>query len=101
VTPRGNAGNLAETRGATMEAAFEDHDYSRKFQALRPLIVDSRGVRYAPARAGGHEYHLMTIEELKTDRQFDLILMLNLIEHVPDPTAILEKAKTLLRPGGG
>ena len=29
-----------------MEAAFEDHDYSRKFQALRPLIVDSRGVRY-------------------------------------------------------
>ncbi|MGA2058701.1 MAG: class I SAM-dependent methyltransferase [Bradyrhizobium sp.] len=63
-------------------------------------VVDIDPGAQAPARASGHEYHLTTIEELKTDRQFDLILMLNLIEHVPDPTAILEKAKALLRPGG-
>lgn len=63
-------------------------------------VVDIDPGAEAPARANGHEYHLTTIEGLETDRKFDLILMLNLIEHVPDPTAVLEKARTLLKPGG-
>jgi 2-polyprenyl-3-methyl-5-hydroxy-6-metoxy-1,4-benzoquinol methylase len=63
-------------------------------------VVDIDPGAEAPARANGHEYHLTTIEGLKTDRKFDLILMLNLIEHVPDPLGVLEKAKTLLNPGG-
>jgi 2-polyprenyl-3-methyl-5-hydroxy-6-metoxy-1,4-benzoquinol methylase len=63
-------------------------------------VVDIDPGAAAPARANGHDYHLTTIERLDTGHRFDLILMLNLLEHVPDPTAVLEKAKALLRPGG-
>ncbi len=33
-------------------------------------------------------------------RDFDLVLMLQVIEHVADPRRVLEKARDLLRPGG-
>jgi 2-polyprenyl-3-methyl-5-hydroxy-6-metoxy-1,4-benzoquinol methylase len=52
------------------------------------------------ARANGHAYHRMTFENFDTCDQFDIILMLNLIEHVTDPMAVLRKARRLLRPGG-
>jgi 2-polyprenyl-3-methyl-5-hydroxy-6-metoxy-1,4-benzoquinol methylase len=52
------------------------------------------------ARANGHAYHLTTFERCDIKGRFDIILMLNLIEHVPDPKAVLRKAKELLQPGG-
>lgn len=63
-------------------------------------VVDIDPGAEASARASGHEYYLTTIEGLETDRQFDLILMLNLLEHVPNPVAVLKKAWRLLKPGG-
>lgn len=52
------------------------------------------------AEQNGHAYFKGTIEEFNTDKRFHLILMLNLIEHVANPLAVIQKAETLLNPGG-
>ena len=66
----------------------------------RTAVVDIDPRAEQIARANGHDYHLMTFEQFNTNERFDIILMLNLIEHVADPMAVLRKAKELLRPGG-
>ncbi|MRG53974.1 methyltransferase domain-containing protein [Phyllobacterium sp. SYP-B3895] len=49
----------------------------------------------------GHDFHLSRFEDFDAgDRKFDLILMLNLVEHVTDPRAVLSKAASLLSPKG-
>ncbi|EJL58067.1 methyltransferase family protein [Rhizobium sp. CF122] len=49
----------------------------------------------------GHDFHLTRFEDFDpAGRSFDLVLMLNLIEHVEDPSAILKKAAGLLTPHG-
>jgi 2-polyprenyl-3-methyl-5-hydroxy-6-metoxy-1,4-benzoquinol methylase len=52
------------------------------------------------ALANGHEYFCGRVEDFETTQRFDLILLLNLIEHVRDPRQVLSKAKKLLAPGG-
>ncbi len=52
------------------------------------------------ARGQGHEYFCGRIEDFQTDRQFDLVLLLNLIEHVADPLLILQKVRSMLSPQG-
>jgi SAM-dependent methyltransferase len=58
----------------------------------------------AQARQGaeklGHAFHLGRVESFVGERKYDLILLLNLIEHVEDPVAILAKMRDLLAPGG-
>ena len=63
-------------------------------------VVDIDGGAQAAARAAGHEFFLGRIEDFDTAARFDVILMLNLIEHVDDPVAVLEKVRGLLKPGG-
>src|SRR5262249_4627540 len=45
-------------------------------------------------------YHLGAIEQFETDRRFDLVLALNLIEHVRDPALVLRRIERLLTPRG-
>ena len=52
------------------------------------------------ARALGHQFHAMRIEEFQSTRPFDLIVMLNLIEHVESPAAVLEAMRQLLSENG-
>ena len=52
------------------------------------------------ARINGHEYFCGRIEEFQTDKKFDFVLMLNLIEHVEHPFEILKKIESLLTPSG-
>ena len=52
------------------------------------------------ARERGLSGFAGTIEQFETDQRFDLVLMLNLIEHVADPEAVLAKAAGRLAPGG-
>jgi 2-polyprenyl-3-methyl-5-hydroxy-6-metoxy-1,4-benzoquinol methylase len=63
-------------------------------------VVDLDAAAEATARANGHEYFRGRAEEFVTERRFDLILMLNLIEHVQDPRALLAKMRGVLSPGG-
>jgi 2-polyprenyl-3-methyl-5-hydroxy-6-metoxy-1,4-benzoquinol methylase len=52
------------------------------------------------AKQNGHEYFCGKIEDFETDQKFDLILMLNLIEHVEDPLVIMQKIEKLLTDQG-
>jgi SAM-dependent methyltransferase len=63
-------------------------------------VVDLDEAAAERARARGHGFFLGRIEDYETSRRFDLILMLNLIEHVENPLAVLQKAAGLLTPGG-
>lgn len=64
------------------------------------MVVDLDGAAEAAARAAGHEFHLGPVEGLQTQKRFDVIFMLNLIEHVADPEAVLMAMRGLLKPGG-
>lgn len=52
------------------------------------------------AEAAGHIFHCGRVENFDSCETFDLILLLNLIEHVADPAAILRRMQALLSPGG-
>lgn len=63
-------------------------------------VVDLDAGAAALARAKGHTFVQGRIEDAPLDTKFDFILMLNLIEHVADPRAMLTKVRGLLKPGG-
>jgi len=72
---------------------------------LEPRIVMSTVVDIDPlareeAERGGHTYFCGPIEAFPEQEPFDVITMLNLIEHVKDPVGVMKHAQRLLRPGG-
>lgn len=62
--------------------------------------VDLDAGARARAEAAGHVFHHCRIEEFSCTESFDLILMLNLIEHVSDPAAVLRAMEKHLSPQG-
>jgi 2-polyprenyl-3-methyl-5-hydroxy-6-metoxy-1,4-benzoquinol methylase len=52
------------------------------------------------AEAAGHVFHCERVETFDSSETFDLILLLNLIEHVADPAAVLQRMHQLLSPRG-
>jgi 2-polyprenyl-3-methyl-5-hydroxy-6-metoxy-1,4-benzoquinol methylase len=66
----------------------------------RTCVVDIDPAAKAHAESAGHRYFLGRIEEFCDTEQFDVILMLNLIEHVPNPRAVLNAARRLLTKRG-
>lgn len=63
-------------------------------------IVDFDKNAKAIAENKGHNYFEGTIEEFETDIKFDLILLLNLIEHVKNPLEVIKKVQALLSQNG-
>lgn len=61
-------------------------------------VVDIDPRAESRARAAGHEYFRGRIEDFKCQRRFDFVIMLNLIEHVADPVAVLRNIRGLLAP---
>jgi 2-polyprenyl-3-methyl-5-hydroxy-6-metoxy-1,4-benzoquinol methylase len=84
----GGAGEvLNQVRAADMRVKFTQ-------------IVDLDAGAEGAAQAAGHEYARCRIEDFRSSRSFDLILLLNLIEHVENPVAVLRKAGSFLAPQG-
>jgi SAM-dependent methyltransferase len=69
-------------------------------RVVRTQVVDIDATAKAAAEQAGHHYFLGPIEQFESAQQFDLILMLNLIEHVRRPDEVLAKARSLLAPHG-
>ena len=66
----------------------------------RTVVVDFDAGAESVAKRMGHEYVRGRIEDAAISGPFDVILLLNLIEHVQDPLAVLRKAASLLSAGG-
>ncbi|NQX88464.1 MAG: class I SAM-dependent methyltransferase [Halioglobus sp.] len=64
------------------------------------VIVDLDAGARAVALQQGHRFFHGPIEDFSLDDRFDMIIMLNLIEHVQYPCDVLQKARQLLAPGG-
>lgn len=63
--------------------------------------VDFDGEAVRIARARGLKVHLGSIEEQKfLPESFDALTMSHVIEHVPDPVALLRECYRILKPGG-
>ena len=69
-------------------------------RVVHTQIVDIDESAEKTALQKGHRYFCGLMENFNSTQQYDVILMLNLIEHVADPKAVLQKAKQLLSPGG-
>lgn len=64
------------------------------------MVVDIDSTAANIARVNGHDYFCGRIEDFSSSLRFDLILMLNIIEHVKDPILVLKAASRLLKPKG-
>ena len=64
------------------------------------VVVDFDEESIEVARRRGLEGFVGRFEDYEPDERFDLILMLNLIEHVADPSAMLSRARELLTADG-
>lgn len=69
-------------------------------RVTRTTIVDLDASAESAARAAGHEFVRARIEDAEIRGPYDVILLLNLIEHVADPHAVLRRMRDLLAPGG-
>jgi SAM-dependent methyltransferase len=69
-------------------------------RVARTVIVDLDADAQAAASAAGHEYVRANIEEAVVSGSFDIVLLLNLIEHVNDPLEVLRKVRDLLAEDG-
>jgi SAM-dependent methyltransferase len=66
----------------------------------RATVVDLDSDSIEIARGRGLDGFVGRIEDFETDDRFDLALMLNLIEHVPDPVGVMAHVRSLMRPEG-
>jgi SAM-dependent methyltransferase len=67
---------------------------------IRTFGVDINEKVCAAARSRGHTVYCGLFEDVQFDRQFDVINLSNVIEHVTDPVGVAKKAYTSLRKGG-
>jgi SAM-dependent methyltransferase len=84
----GGAGWLLTTVREACDRVAETHE------------VDLQSEAADAAERAGHVYHRMPIEEFTSSERFDLILMMSIIEHVPDPRAVLGSMRDLLSDNG-
>jgi SAM-dependent methyltransferase len=78
--------------GATMESL-------RRYGSVRGLEISEEAVEYNRERC--REVSLGSIEQMPfPDSRFDLVLALDIIEHVPDDLQALRELFRTLRPGG-
>jgi 2-polyprenyl-3-methyl-5-hydroxy-6-metoxy-1,4-benzoquinol methylase len=73
--------------------------YGEKSWTLEGIDLDKRAVEMA--RKTGLKIHLGTIEDLDLpENYYDLAFMIQTVEHVEKPDAILRAEKRILKPGG-
>ncbi len=76
-------------------AELKDHGY--QCYAIDP---DPVSAQHALDHAKVDGVHAGTLDDFSSDQKFEIITFNKVLEHVPDPLRVLEKAKSFLVPGG-
>ncbi len=68
------------------------------------ITISQVSIDYLKERAGqlGHDWELINVDLLayETDRTYDAIVIMGVIEHLPDYRKVLDKFQRLVKPGG-
>jgi 2-polyprenyl-3-methyl-5-hydroxy-6-metoxy-1,4-benzoquinol methylase len=70
------------------------------FSRVVGIDASSRHLELARRTLPQVEFHEALIEDFETSERFSTVTMLNILEHVVEPVAVLEKAASLLDDGG-
>src|SRR3712207_5025932 len=77
---------------------------SRRGVKCTGLSISRASIEHLEAMAGaeGHDWELVFADllEYRTDRKYDAIVMMGVIEHLPQYERVLAKFASLLKPGG-
>jgi SAM-dependent methyltransferase len=92
-----DAPRILDAGGSTGEISSR---FVRRGDGATATVVDLDEGSIGVARARGLDGFVGRIEEFQTDRRFDLALLLNLIEHVPDPIMVMSRVGQLIDRGG-
>jgi 2-polyprenyl-3-methyl-5-hydroxy-6-metoxy-1,4-benzoquinol methylase len=69
-------------------------------RARETFVLDFDESLRRKAEEEGHVFFSQRVEEFTSERKFDFILMLNIIEHVADPLRVMRAISKALSPGG-
>jgi SAM-dependent methyltransferase len=75
-------------------------DVARAAGIAEVVGVDRNPWAVEQARRRGLEAHVGSLEALPPGRAYDAVVMLDVLEHVPDPLPFLDAVRARLRPGG-
>lgn len=64
------------------------------------IELDDEIVSFANSHFKTNVFHVTSIEDLEDTRGFDLIFAFEVLEHIENPSAAIEKITSLLKPGG-
>ncbi len=95
---KGNELSVLDVGGGTGWLINTLKKADNRFIDCNIVDIDEKAKKIAQDK--GYNFYLGRIEDVNFNKKFDLILMLNLIEHVVDPLIILKKAKELLKDNG-
>lgn len=95
---KGKSLNVLDVGGGTGWQLNLIKDIDPRTNLTQVVDIDARAESEATSR--GHRYFLGKIEDFESTEKFDLILLLNLIEHVRDPVEVLRKLETILTDQG-
>lgn len=71
-----------------------------KFSRVVGVEASGAHVELAKKNVPGGEFFESLVEEFHTEERFDVITMIDLLEHLRDPVAALQKAAAFLKPEG-
>jgi SAM-dependent methyltransferase len=95
----GRGGDVLEIGcGGGFSARYLDGAY----RSYTGVDYSSELIRYAREHNGGadRQFVCANVADYAPGRRFDVVLMIGVLHHMPDPTATLARLRTLLSPGG-
>lgn len=74
--------------------------FAERFEHIVGVDASSKHVAEARTRVPSAQFHDCLIEDFQSEEKFDTVLLLDILEHVVDPIAVLRKAASFLGKDG-